>query len=442
MSNAPWPRFAAGSTPARRELADAIAYRSRRELGHSGLAQRLGARTPEKLVQTLTGSSFREAQTFIRVGELIATPPADTAPANTLARGCRGRRHRGHPLPCGGRRHPRTVLAPPPRMSRPTTSAPPQPDCCATAPSLALEQLAADARNARAELDLNRVRDREAAMRDRRYLRFTPQLDGMTRVSGLLDPESAAHIVAAADAALAPRRGPRFVDPESVAAAEKLIADPRTNEQILVDTFVELTRIATPRPATRSSASSAPSCRSTSPTVTCANAQASATSTDNSTRSASRPSSATSATQDPCPSDSISTARPSTSDASSAPSPPDNASHSPHETADAESQLRLPTLLDRSPPHQPMVRRRQTDIADGILLCRFHHMMIHNNGWRIVREGADYYLIPPPTTDFTQEPIPDAHEEPHPEESTRCRSTAAQCRTDRFRTGRPTNTGH
>ena len=49
----------------------------------------------------------------------------------------------------------------------------------------------------------------------------------MTRVSGLLDPESAAHIVAAADAALAPRRGPRFVDPESVAAAEKLIADPR-----------------------------------------------------------------------------------------------------------------------------------------------------------------------------------------------------------------------
>ena len=57
------------------ELADAIAYRSRRELGHSGLAQRLGARTPEKLVQTLTGSSFREAQTFIRVGELIAIHP-------------------------------------------------------------------------------------------------------------------------------------------------------------------------------------------------------------------------------------------------------------------------------------------------------------------------------------------------------------------------------
>src|SRR4051812_28977259 len=56
------------------ELADAIAFRSRRELGHSGLAQRLGARTPEKLVQTLTGSSYREAQTLVRVGELLATP--------------------------------------------------------------------------------------------------------------------------------------------------------------------------------------------------------------------------------------------------------------------------------------------------------------------------------------------------------------------------------
>ncbi len=33
-------------------------------------------------------------------------------------------------------------------------------------------------------------------------------------------------------------------------------------------------------------------------------------------------------------------------------------------------------------------------------------MMLHNNGWRIVREGADYYLIPPPTEDFSQQPIP------------------------------------
>ncbi len=33
-------------------------------------------------------------------------------------------------------------------------------------------------------------------------------------------------------------------------------------------------------------------------------------------------------------------------------------------------------------------------------------MMLHNNGWRIIREGADYYLIPPPTEDVNQRPIP------------------------------------
>jgi hypothetical protein len=36
-------------------VAAEIAFRSRRELGHEGLAQRLGARTPERLVQRLTG---------------------------------------------------------------------------------------------------------------------------------------------------------------------------------------------------------------------------------------------------------------------------------------------------------------------------------------------------------------------------------------------------
>ena len=228
-------------------VAAEIGHRSRRELGHAGLAQRLGARSPEKLVQTLTGSSLREAQTFIRVGDLIATPPADTAPStpwlvDVAAAVSAGRLSLdaadviraglGAPTEDVTAQH---LLDAATRLLR-------------DAPTLTLEQLAADARNARAELDLDRVHEREAAMRDRRFLRFTQQLDGMTRVSGLLDPESAAHIVAAVDAALAPRRGLRFVDPESVAAAEELTADSRSNEQIVVDTFVELTRIATHAP--------------------------------------------------------------------------------------------------------------------------------------------------------------------------------------------------
>ncbi|MFD1337906.1 HNH endonuclease signature motif containing protein [Microbacterium lemovicicum] len=36
-----------------------------------------------------------------------------------------------------------------------------------------------------------------------------------------------------------------------------------------------------------------------------------------------------------------------------------------------------------------------TDLADGVLLCRNCHMRLHNQGWRIVRRGAEYHLHPP-----------------------------------------------
>ena len=60
-------------------LAAEIEHRSRRELGSEGLAQRLGARTPERLVQHLTGATSREASTMVRVGALLA-PPASEIP--------------------------------------------------------------------------------------------------------------------------------------------------------------------------------------------------------------------------------------------------------------------------------------------------------------------------------------------------------------------------
>ena len=41
----------------------------------------------------------------------------------------------------------------------------------------------------------------------------------------------------------------------------------------------------------------------------------------------------------------------------------------------------------------------KTDIANGILLCRYHHLLFHNNGWEIEFDGADYRLTPPPDVD-------------------------------------------
>src|SRR4051795_13387887 len=63
-------------------LAGEIAHRSRRELGHDGLAQSRGQRTAEGLISQLTGGSTREARTLVKAGELLPTaaPRAETPP--------------------------------------------------------------------------------------------------------------------------------------------------------------------------------------------------------------------------------------------------------------------------------------------------------------------------------------------------------------------------
>jgi hypothetical protein len=48
----------------------------------------------------------------------------------------------------------------------------------------------------------------------------------------------------------------------------------------------------------------------------------------------------------------------------------------------------------------------RTDVADGILLCRHHHLLAHNNHWEVTRDGPDYWLVPPPEQDPRQRPRP------------------------------------
>ena len=50
----------------------------------------------------------------------------------------------------------------------------------------------------------------------------------------------------------------------------------------------------------------------------------------------------------------------------------------------------------------------RTDLAAGILLCRFHHLNVHNTGSRIRRHGAEYWLEPPGAS-----PHASPHDSPH-----------------------------
>jgi len=46
-----------------------------------------------------------------------------------------------------------------------------------------------------------------------------------------------------------------------------------------------------------------------------------------------------------------------------------------------------------------------TDVADGLLLCRHHHLLLHNNHWEIARDGGRFCLTPPINVDAAQTPV-------------------------------------
>ena len=389
--------------------ANEIRHRSRRELGHSGLAQRLGARSPEKLVQSLTGSSFREAQTLVRIGELLATPSEltpDTPPPPLWLVDVAAAVTAGT-LSLDAADVIRAGLGVPTEDVTATDLFAAASTLLRNAPSLTLEQLAADARNARAELDLDLVRDREQALRERRSLRFSQQLDGMTRVTGLLDPESAAIIVTAADAVLAPRRGPRFVDPDAAAAAAELVRDQRTNDQLLADAFVDLIRMAT-------LVDDGAVLGKRRPVV-----QIHVVDRDlNSRRGLGRidgqtePISIETIERNLCDTGATTITFDHTGTALDVGR--EHRTFTPRQRialAARDGGCRMPNC--DCPPSwteahhiNPWSEGGKTDLADGILLCRFHHMLIHNYGWRIVREGAEYYLVAPPDDDAPHERTP------------------------------------
>jgi hypothetical protein len=380
-------------------VAAEIAHRSRHELGDSGLARRVGARTPELLVQHLSGATAREAHTMVRVGVLIADPSPLDAVGVAVADG-----HLSLDAADAIRSGLTAVDASVPAESLVAAAE----SLVMDAASLTVEKLAARAREWAAELDEQHVLDRERAMRDARYLRITPQGDGMTRLSGLLDPESAAIVVAAYDGATSPRRGgPRFVDPAAVERAERLTRDERTTEQIAADSFVELIRIgatAAPevvgvqRPAVR---------------VLVTDRDLTRRAGFGRIEGQTAPISIASVERDVC-------------DRGTVPILFDNDG----QIINVGREQRLYTSRQRTgigvrdggcrfpgcdrPPSWCEVHHinewvrdgGRTDVADGVLLCRHHHLLLHNQKWRVTRDRADYFLVPPRSEDPTQVPIP------------------------------------
>src|SRR5680860_547652 len=107
------------------------------------------------------------------------------------------------------------------------------------------EQAFTAARRARDWIDEAGIAARSNAMRAAQYLRTWRKPSGMVHGEFDLNPENGTFFLEVLDRITGPRRGgPRFVDKERKARAQKLIDDPRSTDLIHAESLIELIHIA------------------------------------------------------------------------------------------------------------------------------------------------------------------------------------------------------
>lgn len=400
------------------QLAFEIAHRSRRELGHSGLASRQGFVNTESLVRSLTRSGLREASRSIRVGTMLGESAAagdEGTPFDEIASAVRDGRIGVEAADGVYRALVPVVDGIDPELLRAATATLAHEGETANA-----DDLTRMARGLRDTLDRRGVVDRASFLRAQRSLRRGRVVDGLRRVSLVLDPESDAIVMGAIDAAMSPRLGgPRFTDEDDKDRAAGLVVDDRTNEQMALDALTELVRIGVDRDDGTMLGSIKPGLRVT-------------ISFDDLTRAIDERGQDHSETDtgvawlegcsEPMP---ASTARRILCDQGVLPIVLGGVS----EVLDLGRTRRLFSRAQRVAlahkfggctfggcdrpaswceahhidPYDP---GGPTDLDNGILLCRRHHMLLHDHGWRIERAGDGYMLIPPASVDPERTPRP------------------------------------
>lgn len=241
-----------------------VSRRSARDLGYGGLAQRKGLETGTALVQQITGLGRGDVQRAVAAGEELASgiepvpvpvetatdaalPPAPSAPEwlqllrDALASGGLTQAQ-FHAI--------RSGLGEPPVERYPQLD----PDFLPRAWALAVralldeassrpvEELRNQARVARDRLDpigvTLRFEERFAA----RSFRTWTDEGGQRHARIVFDDEAAAWVDSLLQAALRPRRGPRFVGTDAAERTQAAGADERTNEQLQYDTIMAVMR--------------------------------------------------------------------------------------------------------------------------------------------------------------------------------------------------------
>lgn len=407
-----------------------IARRSTRELGYSGLAQKTGFRTPEKLVQHLTGTTQREAGKLVRTGvmiheaEALKTAEQTGTPAPELTRPWLttvGRAVSDGTISLEAAEAIRLGLGTP-SLSVPigvladaATQLVHEADPASPHP-LNADQVLDRARSLRNELDEAGIADREAALYGARSFKRYRRPDGMTAYTLLADPENAAYVDGIYDALTSPRRGgPRMVDLADKVRTSTIEADPRTTEQLGFDGVLAILRIGVTTDEKTASRNVLGS-RRPAVRVLVTKAELDARSGHGHLEGQHMPVAIGTVERVVCESGVVPIAF-----------------DTDGRVLDLGRQQRLYTSRQRialaardggcrwpgcdHPPSWTEAHHinqwardgGRTDVADGILLCRYHHLLLHNNQWRITRNGAEYWLHPPESIDPNRTPRPMPH---------------------------------
>ena len=384
-------------------LAGEIARRSAPELGSEGLAQRTGHRTPDELVRVTTGTRAADARAAVRVGSALnavgdvagndAAEPSVTVISSAVLE---------------GRVSVAVADAVTTGLGAPSAAISEAALDDATARLLPLidgldaDRAAREARAVRDQLDLVGVAEREVARRDQRSFRLGRRADGMGYAHWVLDPETFAVVSEVYDRVTSPRRTvPSFSSDDEAPALPAEPDDERSPAQRASDTMAELLRQGVAADTSQLLGDGPVGVR----VLVAAHAL-----DERAGRGylEGQPDAVSIATVErhAC---SAGTVR-LTVDGH-----PDNAGQPLNLGRERRLFSRAQRLAlaardggcrwpgcERPPSwceahHIEHWQRDhgRTDVADGLLLCRHHHLLAHNNGWEIQRDGPRYLLIPP-----------------------------------------------
>lgn len=403
-------------------VAGEVAFRSRTELGYAGLAQKEGFQTAEKLVQATTGSTRRDASTLVTAGTLVhesllletVDPATGEVPDGFVVRepwlAAIGAAVAAGTLSVDAARAIKSGLGEP---SVDDTGAGVSAEDLVVAAARLLaeaERLNADtlfrlARQLRDELDASGIAARERLIHEQRSFRRSMRSNGLPRYTIDPDIETAAYLDDLYDKLTSPRRnGPRFVDPEDQAWAQKVIDDTRTNEQYLHDAFAEIIRLGvTLDHDDRQGRSRVVGSRLPAVRVLVTERALSSGVGAGRIEGTDLPISIDTVNRVVCAAG-ILPVRFSETDDVVALGREERLFTGRQKIALAARDGgcvwpdcdRPPSWTEAHHINQWARDHGNTDLCDGVLLCRYHHMLLHNNHWEIERRGSDYWLIPPP----------------------------------------------